>query len=175
MTIRVRRVELLLAAACLCPALAAFGGKADDAVAVIPDSLLAGEHGRAYDNRSGSFASPVSAADAAKKKAVPGGQLVPAGKPVKSFEDVVVELTDELAVPGNSTVLSTKQLDEVFGLVGPEFGIRLDRGQRSTKPERSPCSRCPRRPSAGSSSARSWRRASATATETAGSITSTSG
>lgn len=33
---------------------------------------------------------------------------------------------DALAVPGNSTALTTRQLDEAFGLVGKEFGIRPD-------------------------------------------------
>lgn len=33
---------------------------------------------------------------------------------------------DALGVPGNSTALTTRQLDEVFGLVGREYGIRPD-------------------------------------------------
>ncbi|MCX5795763.1 MAG: transglycosylase SLT domain-containing protein [Elusimicrobia bacterium] len=33
---------------------------------------------------------------------------------------------DQLAVPRNSTTLTTRQIDEVFGIVGREFGIRPD-------------------------------------------------
>jgi hypothetical protein len=33
---------------------------------------------------------------------------------------------DALGVPGNSTALTTRQLDEAFGLVGREYGIRPD-------------------------------------------------
>lgn len=91
MAVRLRYAVLLLAA------LGALTARGEDrgAVDVIPDSLLAGQHERAYDNRTGALASPVKAAAAARKKTIP---LAPAPKPAKPFEEVAVELIDELAV-----------------------------------------------------------------------------
>lgn len=77
-----------MAALCACPT--AFGARE---AAVIPDSLVDGDHARAYDNSRSAASSPVKA-PAATKQAPPEGRL----KPAKSFEDVVVELIDELAV-----------------------------------------------------------------------------
>ncbi|MEQ1919108.1 MAG: transglycosylase SLT domain-containing protein, partial [Elusimicrobiota bacterium] len=58
---------------------------------VIPDSLPAGQHGQAYDGtpKARSSRSPVLAAASAPP--------TPLAKPAKSFEDVVVDLIDELA------------------------------------------------------------------------------
>ena len=84
----------------LCQALPAFGAalKAEEdslarqaALAVIPESLHAGQQGQAYDgaSKARSVASPVPAKASAPPK--------PLAKPAKSFEDVVVDLIDELA------------------------------------------------------------------------------
>lgn len=83
----------LLTAICIFRALPALSEPSSkDALAVIPDSLHAGQQRQAYDGapRGRSVPSPVLAAASAPPK--------PLAKPAKSFEDVVVALIDELAV-----------------------------------------------------------------------------
>jgi|CXWL01.1.fsa_nt_gi hypothetical protein len=69
---------------------------------VIPAALLGGQHWQVYDNASlvltSADAPPIVVAVAAPKKPVAGDHLASSAKPTKKFEDVVVELIDELSV-----------------------------------------------------------------------------
>ncbi|MDD5304142.1 MAG: transglycosylase SLT domain-containing protein [Elusimicrobia bacterium] len=91
-------LSALLASVCFCRALPAFGAEtiapavpsAQAALNVIPASLLDGRLGQAFDGipMSGSVPSPVPAAAAPSE---------PPARPAKSFEDVAVDLIDELS------------------------------------------------------------------------------
>lgn len=95
---KIRFLTALAASVCFCRALPAFGEDAisppvqKEALSIIPASLLAGRVGQAYDGTpmADFVPSPVLAAAPALS--------APLARPAKSFEDVVVDLIDELSV-----------------------------------------------------------------------------